>query len=108
MEDLSDDCLKLPGLVHVYMQGQEALFSENMPLREVIAHFKKHLSARTPTATNMGTPPWTLQDTFLETGPGDEDKENGDISLEICQLNDSVTSQGNQTFPTHYPGRELS
>lgn len=28
---------------------------------------------------------------------GDEDKENGDISLEICQVNDSVSSQGNQT-----------
>ncbi|KAF6289564.1 zinc finger and SCAN domain containing 4 [Rhinolophus ferrumequinum] len=97
MADLSDDYMKPPGLVHVHMQGQEALFSENMPLREVIIHFKKHLLARTPTGPNMGTPSWTPQDTFLETGQGDEDKENGDISLEICQVNDSVTSQGNQT-----------
>ncbi|XP_074171675.1 zinc finger and SCAN domain-containing protein 4 [Rhinolophus sinicus] len=97
MEDLSDDYMKPLDLAHVHMQGQEALFSENMPLREVIVHFKKHLSARTPIGANTGTPSWTPQDTFLETGQGDEDEENGDISLEICQVNDSVSSQGNQT-----------
>ena len=26
MEDLSDNCIKPPGLVHIHMQGQEALF----------------------------------------------------------------------------------
>ncbi|XP_015984837.2 zinc finger and SCAN domain-containing protein 4 [Rousettus aegyptiacus] len=98
MEDLSDDCIKPPGLVHVHMQGQEALFSENMPLREVIIHFTKQLSAGTSIAANMKTPSWTPQDTSLETGQGDEDKENdGSISLETCQENDSTTtSQGHQ------------
>ena len=49
------------------MQGQEALFCENMPLREVIVHFTKQLSTGTPARENMGTPFWTPQDTSLET-----------------------------------------
>lgn len=53
------------------MKGQDALFSENMPLREVIVHFMKQLSAGTPTEENMGTPSWTSQDTSLETGQGE-------------------------------------
>lgn len=57
--------------VHVHMQGQEALFSENMPLREVIIHFTKQLSAGTSIAANMKTPSWTPQDTSLETGQGE-------------------------------------
>ncbi|XP_058386788.1 zinc finger and SCAN domain-containing protein 4-like [Diceros bicornis minor] len=98
MEDLSDDCMKPPGLVHVCMQGQEALFSENMPLREVIVHFTKQLSTGTPIGENMGTPFWTPQDTFLETEQGDEDKENGgNISLKICQVNDSISVNRNRT-----------
>ena len=108
MEDLTDDGMKMPGLVsrgsehrgrgmgvleirswsclgvekeellqtvtrchsqvHVNMQGQEALFCENMPLRQVIIHFTKQLSTGTPTRENAGTPSWTPQDTSLETG----------------------------------------
>nr|XP_035947833.1 zinc finger and SCAN domain-containing protein 4 [Halichoerus grypus] len=93
MEDLTDDGMKPPGLVHVHMQGQEALFSENMPLREVIVHFMKQLPARTPTEENMGTRSWTPQETSLETGQGDKDKKNGD---NIYHMNDSITSQGNE------------
>ncbi|XP_027476121.1 zinc finger and SCAN domain-containing protein 4 [Zalophus californianus] len=93
MEDLTDDVMKPPGLVHVYMQGQEALFSENMPLREVIVHFMKQLPARTPTEENMGTPSWTPQETSMETGQGVKDKKNGD---NIYHMNDSITSQGNE------------
>ncbi|XP_013971813.1 zinc finger and SCAN domain-containing protein 4 [Canis lupus familiaris] len=89
MEDLSDSSVKPPGLVHVHMKGQDALFSENMPLREVIVHFMKQLSAGTPTEENMGTPSWTSQDTSLETGQGD--KANG---YNIYH-NDGTTSQGN-------------
>ena len=33
MEDLTNDGMKPPGLVHICVQGQEALFSENMLLR---------------------------------------------------------------------------
>lgn len=47
------------------MQGQEALFSENMPLKEVIFHLTNQLSTG---GMNMGTPSWTVQDTSLETG----------------------------------------
>lgn len=31
MADLSDDYMERPALVHVHMQGREALFSKNMP-----------------------------------------------------------------------------
>uniref|UniRef100_A0A8C6CN77 Zinc finger and SCAN domain-containing protein 4 n=1 Tax=Moschus moschiferus TaxID=68415 RepID=A0A8C6CN77_MOSMO len=96
MEDLTDDDMKIPGLVHVHMQGQEALFSENMPLRQVIIHFTKQLSTGTPTRENVGTPSWTPQDTSLETGQRNEDKENdGNISMKT-QLSDSITSPSNQ------------
>ncbi|XP_057575694.1 zinc finger and SCAN domain-containing protein 4-like [Hippopotamus amphibius kiboko] len=97
IEDLSDDCMRPPGLVHVHMQGEEALFSENMPLKEVIVHLTKQLSIRTPAGVNMGTPSWTVQDTSLETGERNEDKENGgNISLKTCQVDDSVTSPSSQ------------
>ncbi|XP_045629823.1 zinc finger and SCAN domain-containing protein 4 [Ursus americanus] len=91
MEDLTDDSMKPPGLVHVHMQGQEALFSENMPLKEVIVHLTKQLSVGSPTGTDMEMPSWTPQDTSLETGQGD--KENGD---NIYHVNDSIASQGNE------------
>ncbi|XP_054444230.1 zinc finger and SCAN domain-containing protein 4-like [Pteronotus mesoamericanus] len=98
MEGLSDDCIEPPGLVHVHMQGQEALFSENMPLREVIVHLTKQLSAGTSTVTNVGTHSWTPQDASLQTGQGDEDKENGgNISLKTTEVNDNITGQGHQT-----------
>ncbi|XP_028333411.1 zinc finger and SCAN domain-containing protein 4 [Physeter macrocephalus] len=97
MEDLTDDGMKPPGLVHVHMQGQEALFCENMPLREVIVHFTKQLSTGTPARENMGTPFWTLQDTSLETRQKSEGKENGgNISLKTCQVNDHITSPRSQ------------
>uniref|UniRef100_A0A452TB17 Zinc finger and SCAN domain containing 4 n=1 Tax=Ursus maritimus TaxID=29073 RepID=A0A452TB17_URSMA len=93
MEDLSDSSLKPPDLVHVRMQGREALFSENMPLKEVIVHLTKQLSVGSPTGTDMEMPSWTPQDTSLETGQGEWDKENGD---NIYHVNDSITSQGNE------------
>ncbi|XP_007955222.1 zinc finger and SCAN domain-containing protein 4 [Orycteropus afer afer] len=71
MEDLADDCMEPPGYVHVYMQGQEALFSENMPLRDVIFHLTKQLSAGTPTGKNTGTPIQTPQDPSTQTGCGE-------------------------------------
>ncbi|XP_040109691.1 zinc finger and SCAN domain-containing protein 4 [Oryx dammah] len=93
-EDLHDDCIKLPDLVHVRMQGQEALFSENMPLKEVIFHLTNQLSTG---GVNMGTPSWTVQDMSLETGQRNEDIENdGNISVKTHQVNDSITSLSNQ------------
>jgi hypothetical protein len=46
------------------MQGQEALFSENMPLKEVIIHLKQ--LAETSSEECMGTSSQT-QNTPLET-----------------------------------------
>ncbi|XP_054444216.1 zinc finger and SCAN domain-containing protein 4-like [Pteronotus mesoamericanus] len=98
MEGLSDDFMEPPGLVHVHMQGQEALFSENMPLREVIVHFKKQLSAGTPTVANVGTPSWTPQDASLQRRQGDEDTENGgNISVKTTEEDDNITCQSQQT-----------
>ncbi|XP_070306360.1 zinc finger and SCAN domain-containing protein 4 isoform X2 [Odocoileus virginianus] len=105
MEDLTDDGMKTPGLVHVHMQGQEALFCENMPLRQVIIHFTKQLSTGTPTRENAGTTSWTPQDTSLETGQSEwaeprsqrGDKENdGNISVKTHQVSDSITGPSNQ------------
>ncbi|XP_037006544.2 zinc finger and SCAN domain-containing protein 4-like [Artibeus jamaicensis] len=112
-ESLSDDCMRPPGLVHVHMQGQEALFSDTVPLREVIVHFKKQLSAGTPTVANVGTPSWTAQDASLQRGQGDEDEEHGgNISLKANEENDNIASQGHQIPPLliiqgeNYPGPE--
>ncbi|KAM8791802.1 zinc finger and SCAN domain-containing protein 4 [Rhynchonycteris naso] len=98
VEHLSDDCMKPPGWVHVHMQGQEALFSENMPLREVIVHLKKQLSAEFPKEANTeGTYSWTSQDSSLRKGQGDEEKENGvNISLTTAEVNDSITGRSHQ------------
>ncbi|XP_065783017.1 zinc finger and SCAN domain-containing protein 4-like [Muntiacus reevesi] len=97
MEDLTDDGMETPGLVHVHMQGQEALFCENMPLRQVIIHFTKQLSTGTPTRENAGTTSWTPQDTSLETGQKNEDKENdGKFSVKTHQVSDSITGPSNQ------------
>ena len=66
MEDQSDDCRKPSDLVCVHMQGQEVLFSENMPLGEVIVHLTRQLSVGSPTKANVGTPSWTLQGASLQ------------------------------------------
>uniref|UniRef100_A0A3Q2HZ91 Zinc finger and SCAN domain containing 4 n=1 Tax=Equus caballus TaxID=9796 RepID=A0A3Q2HZ91_HORSE len=87
MADLSDDCMKPPGL------GQGAIFSENMPLREVVVNLTKQLSIGIPTGENMGTP----EDNSLETRRERKNENGGNISLKTCQVNDSMTSQGNQT-----------
>ncbi|XP_047565762.1 zinc finger and SCAN domain-containing protein 4-like [Lutra lutra] len=93
MEDLSDSSVKPPNLVRVHMQGQEALFTENMALKEVIVHLTKQLLIGSPAGTSMRTPSWTPQDTSLERGQGEKAKENGD---NIYHINDSITSQSRE------------
>ncbi|XP_047648385.1 zinc finger and SCAN domain-containing protein 4 [Phacochoerus africanus] len=98
MEDLTDDGMKQPGFVHVHMQGQEALFSENMPLREVLVHFRKHLATATQTGENTKVPLWTPRDASLETGQENEGKERGgNTSQKTCPVTESLTWQGSQT-----------
>lgn len=54
--------------VHVSMQGQEALFNENMPLKEVIKHLKQQQSATSATPRNASMPFDMTQDILLTTG----------------------------------------
>ncbi|XP_013010622.1 zinc finger and SCAN domain-containing protein 4 [Cavia porcellus] len=96
LEDLTDDCMKPPVLVHVCMQGQEALFSEDMPLKEVIAHLTKQSSAKTFTA-GMGTAHQVSQNAPLGTRQGNEHEEDGcTSSWEVTQVNDYITNPGKE------------
>ncbi|CAO2627037.1 Zinc finger and SCAN domain-containing protein 4 [Lemmus lemmus] len=80
MEGLTDECLKPPVMVHVSMQGQEALFSENMTLKEVIKHLTEQQSFRTTTQENARTPFQIPQDVVLATDQS-EDTEDGHKSF---------------------------
>ncbi|XP_028616869.1 zinc finger and SCAN domain containing protein 4C-like, partial [Grammomys surdaster] len=60
--------------VHVSMQGQEALFSENMSLKEVTKLLQQQQSATTPTQENARTQWQTTPDILLATGQ--ENTEN--------------------------------
>ncbi|XP_028637259.1 zinc finger and SCAN domain containing protein 4C-like [Grammomys surdaster] len=75
MESLTDECLKPPAMVHVAMHGQEALFSENMPLKEVITHLEQQKAATTPTREKARALLEIPKDMFLVTGP--ENTEDG-------------------------------
>ncbi|XP_004386976.1 zinc finger and SCAN domain-containing protein 4-like [Trichechus manatus latirostris] len=96
LEDLTNDFMEPPAYVHVCMQGQEALCSENMPLRDAIVHLTKQLSAGTPTGENMGTLFQTPKDSPMQTGRGEDKENNSNLSLKTAQVNDSITSQGNR------------
>ncbi|XP_058138302.1 zinc finger and SCAN domain-containing protein 4-like [Dasypus novemcinctus] len=93
--ELNDDCMKSPDFVHVHMQGQEALFSENMPLREVI-YLMEQMPAGTPRGESMRTPFQGPQNIPLQTGHGDEYKDDSNIFVKRNQINVNITSQGNQ------------
>ncbi|EPQ19240.1 Zinc finger and SCAN domain-containing protein 4 [Myotis brandtii] len=80
MEDLGDEGLRPPSLVHVSMEGQEALFSENMPLGQVLAHFQEQRSAAAPMALTPGTPFRTPPETPRTTAPGDADEDGDNLS----------------------------
>ncbi|XP_006877416.1 PREDICTED: zinc finger and SCAN domain-containing protein 4 [Chrysochloris asiatica] len=72
MESLTNDCMEPPNYVHVCMQGQEGLFLENMPLRDVIYQLNRQLSANTPTGENVET----SQDPPMPTRQGGNEKED--------------------------------
>ncbi|KAM9632842.1 zinc finger and SCAN domain-containing protein 4-like [Trichechus inunguis] len=94
LEDLTDDFMEPPAYVHVCMQGQEALFSENMPLRDVIVHLTKQLSAGNPRGENVGTPFQPSKDHPTQTG-GQDKEDSNNLSLKMTQVND-ITSGDNQ------------
>lgn len=54
--------------IHVAMHGQEALFSENMPLKEVITLLEQQKVATTPTQENARALLEIPKDRFLTTG----------------------------------------
>ncbi|CAO2627036.1 Zinc finger and SCAN domain containing protein 4C [Lemmus lemmus] len=101
MEGLTDECLKPPVMVHVSMQGQEALFSENMTLKEVIKHLTEQQSFRTTTQENARTPFQIPQDVVLATdssiSTGYENSEDDpNTFLEGSEVNSCVRSSGNE------------
>ncbi|XP_075808493.1 zinc finger and SCAN domain-containing protein 4-like [Microtus pennsylvanicus] len=67
MQGLTDECLKPPVMVHVSMHGQEALFTENMTLKEVIEHFKEQQLVTVSTLENERTPLPIYQERLLTT-----------------------------------------
>ncbi|ELK27559.1 Zinc finger and SCAN domain-containing protein 4 [Myotis davidii] len=72
MEHLGDEVLRSPSMVHVSMGEQEALFSENMPIGQVLDHLQEQRSAAAATGTPSPTPPETPR----PAAPGDEDGDN--------------------------------
>ncbi|KAF5929513.1 hypothetical protein HPG69_007266 [Diceros bicornis minor] len=90
MEDLSDDCMKPPGLVHIYICQQEPQEERTRGPPKILLWKQDKANEGSPDSRRM-----FCVNSFL----GDEDKENGgNVSLKSCQVNDSITSQGNQTL----------
>ncbi|XP_059111304.1 zinc finger and SCAN domain containing protein 4D-like [Peromyscus eremicus] len=95
MEDLTDECLKPPIMVHTSMQGQEALFSKNMSLEETINLLKEQQSARSSIQESAKTPLPIPQDMLLTTGHEDwEDSQNNGWSN--SDVNDGDSRPGNE------------
>ncbi|KAL1764106.1 zinc finger protein and SCAN domain containing protein 4C-like, partial [Sigmodon hispidus] len=95
MESLTDECLKPPVMIHVSMLGEEALFSENMSLKEVIKLLKLQKFTRTSKEENKNTPLSISQDMVLMTGH--EKSENGQNNLgTISEVNVIVHNPGNE------------
>ncbi|XP_075392611.1 zinc finger and SCAN domain-containing protein 4 [Tenrec ecaudatus] len=98
LESLDSGCMEPPKYVHVCMQGQEALFGENIPLRDVIVHLRKQSSARIPTGENMGAPFQPPQDSPERTGQGRKEKEDHlCLSSQRAPENDSAACHNNHT-----------
>ncbi|XP_057616540.1 zinc finger and SCAN domain-containing protein 4-like [Chionomys nivalis] len=95
MRGPTDKCLKPPVMVHVFMHGQEALFTENMTLKEVIERFKEQQLVTTSTLENERTPLPISQDRLLATGHEDR-KDGQDYSWNSSEENGCVTSPVNE------------
>ncbi|CAO2627046.1 Zinc finger and SCAN domain containing protein 4D [Lemmus lemmus] len=95
MGGLTDECLKPPVMVHVSTHGQEALFSENMTLKEVIERFKEQQLATMSTIENERRYLPISQNRLL--APGHEDSKDGqDHSLNSSEENGCVTTHVNE------------
>ncbi|XP_041510482.1 zinc finger and SCAN domain-containing protein 4 [Microtus oregoni] len=91
MRGLTDECLKPPVMVHVSMHGQEALFSENMTLKEVIQRFKQQQLASASTLENERRILSISEDRLLATGHEDS-KDGQKYSWNSSEENGYVTS----------------
>ncbi|XP_057616529.1 zinc finger and SCAN domain containing protein 4D-like [Chionomys nivalis] len=94
MRGLTDECLKPPVMVHVSMHGQEALFTENMTLKEVIERFKEQQLVTMSTLENERTPLPISQDRLLATG--EYTKDGQDYSRNSSEENGCFTSPVNE------------
>ncbi|XP_059106676.1 zinc finger and SCAN domain-containing protein 4-like [Peromyscus eremicus] len=95
MESLTDECLKPPAMVHISMQGQEALFSKNMSLEETFNLLKGQQLARSSIQESARTPLPIPQDMLLTTGHEDwEDGQNNGWST--SDVNDGDSRPGNE------------
>ncbi|XP_057616558.1 zinc finger and SCAN domain-containing protein 4-like [Chionomys nivalis] len=90
MRGLTDECLKPPVMVHVSMHGQEALFSENMTLKEVIKRFKEQLATASTLENERRILPIS-EDRLLATGHEDS-KDAQKYSWNSSEENGCVTS----------------
>ncbi|XP_059523271.1 zinc finger and SCAN domain-containing protein 4-like [Myotis daubentonii] len=78
MEHLRGEVLRPPSMIHVSLEGREALFSENMPLGEVLAILQEQRSAAAPTALTPGTPSPTSPETPRPAAPDEDAEDDGD------------------------------
>ncbi|XP_036176858.1 zinc finger and SCAN domain-containing protein 4-like [Myotis myotis] len=80
MEGLGDEGLRPPSMVHGSMGEQEALFSENKPVGQILAHLQEQRSAAATTALTPGTPSPTPPETPRPAAPGDADADGDNLS----------------------------
>ncbi|XP_059111636.1 zinc finger and SCAN domain-containing protein 4-like [Peromyscus eremicus] len=95
MEDLTDECLKPPIMVHTSMLGQEASFSKNRSLEETINLLKEQQSARSSIQESARTPLPIPQDMLLTTGHEDWEYSQNNV-WNNSDVNDGDSSTGNE------------
>ncbi|XP_058526437.1 zinc finger and SCAN domain-containing protein 4 [Ochotona princeps] len=95
IEDLDDDMQKSP-LVHVCMQGHQAFFSENMPLKEVISLFTKQMPAGAPTEDSTSIHIHAPAPTSTSVAAAADPEDGYGISVQTTQ-NGTVTTHDSHT-----------
>ncbi|KAK7797040.1 hypothetical protein U0070_010193 [Myodes glareolus] len=101
MGELTDECLKPPVMVHVSMHGQEALFSENMTLKDVMERFKEQQLAAASTLENERRHLPISVDRLLVTGH-EYSKDDQQYSWNSSEDNGCVTSPVKNEMDSHF------
>ncbi|EPQ10564.1 Zinc finger and SCAN domain-containing protein 4 [Myotis brandtii] len=94
MEHLGDEDLRPPRMIHLSMGGQDALFSENMPIGQVLAHLQEQCSAAAAKALTPGTPSPPPPETPPPAAPGDADEDGDNLSSPDHQPLEEESPQG--------------